>query len=105
MFCVLPAADIWAWEAHVNGTHNRVFDIRTTATCTQIDTVFVGRRIGIDVSFWWDITKGIKNPTVFNPPPICHSESNHLVTFAKELTAIINRKQWSQLSEAVAKIF
>jgi hypothetical protein len=89
----------------MNGTHNTVFDIRTTASCIQIDTVITGRRIGIDVNWWWDITKGIKNPAIFNPPPICNSEPNPLVTIAKELTASINRKQWQKLSQSVANLF
>lgn len=46
-------------------------EVRTQDNCFPVDVFAASNRFGVDENFFWDITLGIKDPSVFNIPPIC----------------------------------
>jgi hypothetical protein len=100
---VFLAADVWGWEMHVNDSFNQVYQVRSSGTCTLIDSVVFGRRMGTDFNFWWDITRGIKNPAVFTPPPNCKGVSSNRISFVKELAENLGSSNWQKVMKNMFK--
>jgi len=64
------SCDLWR---HVNGT--RIFEVSVAATtCIPVSdlyTYYAPDETGHAFGQFWDVTPGIKDPTVFDVPPIC----------------------------------
>jgi len=67
-------ADVWVFNRTEHEHDLHFVQVRTTAECYPIDSFASSERIGVDTTFTWDITKGIKNPAVFTPPSNCPAD-------------------------------
>jgi hypothetical protein len=99
------AANLWAWEAYINGTRNLFYEVRTAASCIPIEGIIFVRRNRADVNSWWDITKGIKNPAIFTPPSNCNTASDPIVSIAKSVTDGVVAGDWHKVTQSIAGLF
>jgi len=89
----LPA-NIWEWEEGPRNSSRRIMELRTVSTCTPIDSFVTGRFIHVDVNYYWNITQGIKDPSIFAPPKTCKPNSKSpYYSIVKELHSTVSKQR------------
>jgi len=67
------SANVWTFNRTEHGQDLHYTQVRTASGCYPIDSFVSSERIGVDVTYTWDLTNGIKNASVFNPPSNCQT--------------------------------